>query len=90
MPKTSQEIDTRWGSNARTCKTLLKGIFIANQDGKNFWVLLFKELSTHQNDWKTGRLEELITMLMMESMHIVCALEHNVGSFFRPNMHGTP
>jgi len=77
-----REIDTRWGSNGRACKNLLEGIYITNADGHSFWVLLFKEMSTYYNDWKTGRLEELTTMLMMEELQVNCALEYEAGLFF--------
>ena len=45
-------------------------------------VLLFKELSTHQNYWRTGRLDELITMLMIEEMYVNCILKYKADLFF--------
>ena len=82
MPKPSREIDTRWGANARSCQNIIEGCYIRNEDGENFWVLLFKELSTYYNDWRVGRLEALVTMCMMPEMHINCALEYEAGLFF--------
>ena len=45
-------------------------------------VLLFKQLSTYQNYWRTGRLDELLTMLMIEEMYVNCILEYKAGLFF--------
>ena len=45
-------------------------------------MLLFKELSTYYNDWKTGRLEALVNMLMMPSLIINCSMEYEAGTFF--------
>lgn len=36
-----------------------------NAGGVCFWVLFFKEMASFYNDWKTGRLEELVTMMMI-------------------------
>ena len=47
----------------------------------NARVLLFKELSTLQNYWRTGRLDELLTMLMIEEMYVNCILEYKAGLF---------
>ena len=46
-------------------------------------VLLFKELSTHQNYWRNGRLDELLTELMIEEMYIKCILEYNADFFLK-------
>ena len=91
MPKPRREIDTRWGANAKSCKNILEGFCVKNEDGDCFWVLLFKELSTHCNDWKVGRLEALVGMSMMPSLVVNCAMEHDAGSFFEAhhNWHGT-
>ena len=45
-------------------------------------VLLFKQLSTCQNYWRTGRLDELLTMLMIEEMYVNCILEYKAGLFY--------
>ena len=82
MPKPSRELDTRWGSNGKACKNILEGLHITNENGDSFWVLLFKELASFQNDWRTGRLNELVTMVMMEELQVHCSLEYEAGRFF--------
>ncbi len=68
MPKPAREIDTKWGSNTSSCENILQGCYIVNKDGDNFWLLLFKEMSTHQGDWRSGWHETLTTMRMMPQM----------------------
>ena len=82
MPKPMREINTRWGSNCKACKNILEGLYIVNDDRDSFWVLFFKEMASFYNDWKTGRLEELVTMLMMKDLQVNLALEYEAGRFF--------
>ena len=85
-----REIDTRWGSNGRACENFIQGLYITNDEGYCFWVLLFKELASFYNDWRVGRLDHLITMFMMEELQVNCALEMESGLFFEIhyNFHG--
>ena len=82
MPKPMREIDTRWGSNGRACENIIEGLYITNEDGHCFWVLLFKELASYYNDWRVGRLDALISMFMMEELQVNCAFELESGMFF--------
>ena len=82
MPKPMREINTRWGSNCKACKNILEGLYIVNDDRDSFWVLFFKEMASIYNEWKTGRLEELVTMLMMKDLQVNLALEYEAGRFF--------
>ena len=36
----------------------------------------------HYNDWKIGQLNELVTMWMMETLQLNCAMEYESGLFF--------
>ena len=82
MPHPMRELNTRWGSNCKACKNLLQGMYITNLDGDCFWVLLYKELASYYNDWRTGRLDALVTMFMMPELQVNCALEYEAGQFF--------
>ncbi len=44
--------------------------------------MFYKELATIYNDWREGRLDELVMIIMMEEMQINIALKYKLGCFF--------
>ena len=81
MHKPMREFNTRWGSNCKARKNILNGFYIVNDNRDCFWVLFFKEIASFYNVWKTGRLKELVTMLMMKELQVDAALECEAGRF---------
>lgn len=81
-PKPTKERDTRFGSNGEAWDNILGGFYVVNQEGVNFWVLLFMELRDYYSDFRGPRSEHIVKMFMNESLIAGGHLENDAGDHF--------
>ena len=83
-PKPVRERDTRWLTNGRSAQNFLKGLFIQDQKGTSFWVLLAERLMEiyPNSDWRHGRLKEWIKWCLMPEIEFSMWVEAEAVEYF--------